>query len=538
MRERAVIYCRVSTEEEKQINALENQMKEARNAAKENGWIIVDEYIDEGKSGTTTRKREEYNRLVNHMTEDRFDIIIIKSQDRLMRNTKEWYLFVDKLVVNHKKLYLYLEHKFYTTDDALITGIKAILAEEYSRELSKKVNHAHANRQKNGNSFVITSNTWGYDKVNKQIKINEKEAEIVRFIYEMCANGHGSRSISKMLQEKGIESRSGGHFSETTIRKIIRNPLFKGTALLNVRHKDFETKSTVYTNKEDWIVREHAVPPIVSEEIWTAANEKMDQRSRKVKADEYGKRAIGINLGKQELSGKIICGYCGSSYWRTRYKNKTGAYTINWSCSEYVSRGRKSSETRRRGSKAKIKGIGGCDNIHIKDDDLNQVLKEAAQLMQSQIGYDIVQEAFQTLEQIIKEESIENILCSIEEKIREVQSKRELLVEKMLEGIISDDMFQIKEGQYKERYEKLLEEKETYIAEQRKRDSDRQRLSQIQERIKNISENELAVEEFVQEIDKIIVYPHKLVLKFYLLEDMIVQVKQINYRKKEFTICR
>ena len=92
--------------------------------------------------------RKEYNRLYEELSENKFDIIVIKSQDRLMRNTRDWYLFVDRMVKAGKQLYMYMEQKFYSADDALITGIKAILAEEYSRELSRKINNAHYHRQK------------------------------------------------------------------------------------------------------------------------------------------------------------------------------------------------------------------------------------------------------------------------------------------------------------------------------------------------------------------------------------------------------
>ena len=130
---RAVTYCRCSTEEESQKDALIKQVQEAKECICRKGWLHVDSYV-ESRSGTTTKGRTEYHRLMEDMMSDKFDIIVIKSQDRLMRNTKDWYLFVDRLVTNGKKLYMYIEHKFYTADDALITGIKAILAEEYSFE--------------------------------------------------------------------------------------------------------------------------------------------------------------------------------------------------------------------------------------------------------------------------------------------------------------------------------------------------------------------------------------------------------------------
>lgn len=101
--------------------------------------------------------RREYNRLYEDLEQNRFDVVVIKSQDRLMRNTRDWYLFSDRLNCAGKRLYFYLENTFYSPEDALLTGIKAILAEEYSRELSKKMNLAHQKRQQNNGKPVLTS---------------------------------------------------------------------------------------------------------------------------------------------------------------------------------------------------------------------------------------------------------------------------------------------------------------------------------------------------------------------------------------------
>ena len=155
----------------------------------------------------------------------------------LMRNTKDWYLFVDRLLTQQKKLYIYIERKFYTTDDALITGIKAILAEEYSRELSKKINNAHKNRQMQNGPVVLTSNTYGYRKMpDKSVVIIEEEAQIKRRMYELCAAGFGSRTISAILKNEGITARNGKPFTDSAILRMIHNPLNKGTAEIGRAH--------------------------------------------------------------------------------------------------------------------------------------------------------------------------------------------------------------------------------------------------------------------------------------------------------------
>ena len=188
---RAVFYARVSTEEERQLNALEKQIQENRDVISNNGWILVGEYIDEGKTGTTTKRRSAYKHLLADMTEGKFDIVVCKDQDRLQRNTLDWYLFVDNLVKNNLKLFMYLDNKFFIpSEDALITGIKAIIAEEYSRNLSKKLNNANRRRVEKalaGEEIAAMGNgkSLAFKIVNGKWVKDEKEAELGKKIFEL-----------------------------------------------------------------------------------------------------------------------------------------------------------------------------------------------------------------------------------------------------------------------------------------------------------------------------------------------------------------
>ena len=103
---RAVIYCRVSTQEQAQKDALEVQVKEAVQVCQEMGWTLVDRYV-EMETATVAEARSEYMRLISDIHTNKFDIIIVKSQDRINRNTKNWYLLIDEIVSNDKQLYLY-----------------------------------------------------------------------------------------------------------------------------------------------------------------------------------------------------------------------------------------------------------------------------------------------------------------------------------------------------------------------------------------------------------------------------------------------
>lgn len=359
---RAVTYCRCSTEEESQRDALIRQAAEARECIRRLNWFLVGEYI-ESRSGTSTQGRAQYQRLFADLSTDKFEVVVIKSQDRLMRNTRDWYIFADQLVNCGKKLYFYLENRFYSRDDALITGIKAILAEEYSRELSKKINNAHKNRQKTGSALMLTSNTYGYrKKPDKTLEIIEEEAAVKRQMYQLCADGYGSRRIARILRNEGARKRNGSFFSDSDVRRMIRNPMNKGTVVMNRKHYDFDTRQVIKVSEENQYVYENRIPAIVSSSLWEKANQEIDRRCSCKNTSNCS--FCGKNPGKYPLSGKLICGSCGAPFYRTVRSNKKGK-VYEWKCKTYLEEGRKKADR-----------DGGCDNIHLKEEFLYHWLED------------------------------------------------------------------------------------------------------------------------------------------------------------------
>ncbi len=537
---RAVYYCRVSTDDENQLTSIVNQKEESTKVIEENHWQLIDGYVDEGRSGTTTKRRDEYNRLFKDMESDKFDIIVIKTQDRLMRNTKEWYFFIDKLVQNNKKLYFYLERKFYSPDDALITGIKAILAEDYSRSLSKNINNAHRKRQEKGSSVIITSKTWGYDNVNKQIVVNDKEAEMVRFIYEMAEQNYGSRTIAKMLQDHGYYNHDGNKIAEQTVRRIIRSPLYKGTAVMNVLHKDFETKRTERNNKDKWIYHDHIVPAIVSEELWDKANKLMDARSKTFITEDFKMKTIGSKKNSNPLTSKIECGLCGSTYWRStavsEKKNK-----IYWNCSEYVQRGRRTKNNRSPKGKMEPKyevSNAGCDNIHLKEEDLDDLIYQLAQKIYMKSKEDIYSVASAILKQVINDTSeIEQQEKSVKCELEKQRTSREILLDRYLDGKIEDDIYRIKDAKIKERMTELEDACGELAAKKSSISEKQDRLKELENEIKMIADYDMSVVNIKNHIEQIMVYPEYMIFRFDIFGEIKIEVKKINYRKKEYNIC-
>lgn len=534
---RAVYYCRVSTDDENQATSITNQKEEAQKVIADNHWRLIDSYVDEGRSGTTTKRREAYNRLYKEMESDKFDIIVIKSQDRLMRNTKEWYFFIDKLVQNNKKLYFYLERKFYSPDDALITGIKAILAEDYSRSLSKNINNAHRKRQETGSNVIITSKTWGFDKVNKQVVINDKEAEMVRFIYEMAAQNNGSRTIAKMLQDNGYYNREGNKIAEQTVRRIVRNPLYKGTAVMNVLHKNFETKRTERNGKEKWIYHDNIVPAIVSEALWDKANKLMDARSDVFITKDFKTKITGSKKNSNPLTGKIVCGLCGSTFWRI---TSVGSHTekVYWSCKEYVRRGRKTKNAKSKtASKYEVKNVG-CDNIHLKESDLDRLIYELAQKIYTESEEDLYAAASAIIKQVLNDTGeTQQQEKSLAGELEKARSCREILLDKYLEHKIEDDIYHMKDTKLKERIAELENAWNELAAKKSSVSEKQDRMKELEHEIRMITDYDMSVIHIKSHIEKIEVYPDFMIFRFDIFGNVKVEVKKINYRKKEFHIC-
>lgn len=516
---RAVIYCRCSTEEESQVDALAKQVIEAKEAVKRNHWLLVDSFV-ESRSGTTAEGRREYLRLFDQMQSDQFDVIVIKSQDRLMRNTKDWYVFIERMQKNGKQLYLYLENKFYSPEDALISGIKAIMAEEYSRELSKKINNAHRHRQKNGGRMMLTNKTYALKKEpDGSVTVIEEQAEVVREIYRLCAAGYGSRVIANLLQEKGIRSKNGLFMTETTVRRILRNPLYKGDMILNRTHFDFDTKSLIHNPEDQWIYAEHVAPAIVDEALWARANAAMDERA--AAKHQNGRYPKGSNPGKYNLSGILICGCCGKPYYRTWRRGYRDPEEIvyEWKCSAYINIGRKNHN--RRDSQRKTSRLladeQGCDNIHLREDVVYQLLEQLSgryYQIQLQEKESIIQKTIQLLERVMSRNPSEQKCRDLKTERESVRKKKQLLLEKLLAGIVTDADYQVMNRQLESRLQEIEGQLEKLQKGEQERKNIAGRLEQIKARLEQGGVEKATAGQMLRNVEHIIVHEWQLEVCF------------------------
>lgn len=480
---RVVCYCRVSTEEEKQLNALQKQIEELELFVNNNvEWQLVDTYVDEGRSGTTTKGRPSYQKLYNDLLTDKFDIVLIKDQSRLMRNTLDWYQFLDRLMKTEKQLYLYLDNCFYTPDNKFITGIKAMMAEEYSRELSKKITSAARRSQKNGTVYG-NSRTLGYRKNHGKLEIVPEEAELVRQIFEWYSQGEGTNKILSKLKSMGVTSSTGTDFSMSTLRRLLQNERYKGLLISNKMSYDFETKKQKRNPVEEYIIIPNGVPAIVSEELWDRCAEIREARVKKYKLSEnsrYSKEEIQSRyLGKYPLSGKLICKKCGrpmqhdSSYTQAHFKGNTGRDVTKWDCRTYHLYGK--DETKH-----------GCKNTRIYNTEIMACVKQVIYDMTSSSSKEDISQILEVLKSILEEDKHSEQITLLENQITTTKNKLNKLLDMLLDETIDKVSYNSKKEELDTKLNQLQEKLTSIMSQNIKASTKEERLKHIEDFLNTI----------------------------------------------------
>jgi len=435
---RVVYYARVSTEEEQQASALQIQCAENEEFIRgRSNWQLVDKYIDEGKSGTTTAGRKEFLRMISDMKQDKFDIILIKQIDRGWRNLADWKTFERILLESGKMLFIRLRNEYYNVEDDgnyISTTMDSMFAEWYSRNLSRKMNNAHKTRMKKG-TVVTNGKLWGYDQVNGDLVINVGEANVVRQVFNMYVNGKGFRTISLELETLGFKNQNGSTFSLTTLRRMIKNEKYKGVLICGKRHLNFFTKAYEDVPESEWIIHPNRVPQIVSEATWNEANRLLGEKRKELMIEEKSKIAGHFN-GSFPLSGKILCGKCGAPYYHSirligpkGLKQKVGV----WQCSSY----------RRYG----VNHEKGCNCSFVYEEDLHEAIREYVFKLWKNKNEVIGQVVDALGKAFDKNDFVSAKVDRFEEEIVRLNAKRDNLIDLYSDQLISKEDFTRKAGQ-------------------------------------------------------------------------------------------
>ena len=232
-------YCRVSTDKTDQINSLEAQKNFFTEYTEKNGHNLVRLYADEGISGTKTKNRREFLRLMKDAKQGLFEMVVVKDISRFARNT------VDLLQNIRTLKALGIETTFLTSNmtvlgqSEFVLTIFGALAQEESANTSKRVKFG---KKMNAEKGRVPNFVYGYDKTIGDyfnLSINEKEAQVIRQIYNWYLNeGYGAAKISNMLNEKGIRTKRNCKWSQNAICRILTNELYTGKITVSYTHLD------------------------------------------------------------------------------------------------------------------------------------------------------------------------------------------------------------------------------------------------------------------------------------------------------------
>ena len=369
-KKRVAAYCRVSTDQEEQLSSYEAQVNYYTSyIEKHPDYEFAGIYADEGITGTTTKKREQFNRMIKDCNAGKIDMIITKSISRFARNTLDCLNFVRQL----KDLgvgVMFEKENIFTLDGKgeVLLSILSSLAQDESRSISENSTWGIRRRFEQGKLHVNHTKFLGYDKdKNGNLVVNEKQAKIVRRIYQEFLDGKGANRIARDLEFGGVSNWNGkAKWYEGSIRKMLTNEKYKGDALLQKTYTvDFLSKKRADNNGEvpQYYV-EDSHPAIIDKEMWEAVQLEMERRRNF--ALQYGIQKLEYATTDNPFAGRVICGSCGRVFGRKVWNSTSEKLRrIVWQCNgKYLGKGEK-----------------GCGSRHIDDAVLYQAFVNVFNMM-------------------------------------------------------------------------------------------------------------------------------------------------------------
>ena len=421
---RVTYYARVSSESDEQLNSLENQIRYYEDLIRKNrAWTFVPGYIDEGLSGISTKKRENFNRMIDEAAEGRFDLVITKEISRFARNTLDSIQFTRQLLGYGVGVFFQNDNiNTLDEDSELRLSIMSSIAQDELRKLSSRVKFGHQQAIKQ-NVVLGNSRIFGYRTDQKRLVIDESEAPMVRELFELYASDkYSMKQIETLFWEKGYRNLNGNKIAHSTMSNIIANPKYKGYYAGNkVKVVDMFTKKQKFLPPEEWVMFKdesgEIVPAIVSEELWDQANEILKRRSEDVKNRQ------GICNHANLLTGKLWCTHCGQPYYRRESKDRSGKKNSKWVCS------------------GKIKnGADSCPSFPLYEEELKPLLLEVFRDT-SPSAEQLIDEYIEMYKSLDRDGELDKRIAELERTVETVEKKKQKLLMFNAMGELSDKDF-------------------------------------------------------------------------------------------------
>ncbi len=304
---RVAAYARVSSSSDDQINSFDAQNKHYSDLihSKEN-WQMVDIYADRGISGRTAEKREDFQRLLSDCRNGKIDRILVKSISRFARNTKECLEVIRELKLLGISVYFEKENiDTAKMSGEMMTAMFASMAQEESQSISGNMRWSCQKRMASG-TFIPSTVPYGYRLIERKIKIEPAEAEVVRGIYQAYLSGKGKDEIADELNKREVASQSGKPWQYRTVAYILANEFYTGDSRWQKRYMTdtFPPRLVVNQGERPQYYAEDNHAAIISREDYQRAQCLLQNRR-----EQY---AISRDVKENPFLKVIQCGCCGS----------------------------------------------------------------------------------------------------------------------------------------------------------------------------------------------------------------------------------
>ncbi len=436
---RVTDYARVSTDHLEQKKSLQNQVEHFEQYIKENpNWTYVKGYVDDGITGTSDVKRDNFMKMIEDARSGKFDLIVTKEISRFSRNTLDSIKYTRELL-SYGVAVLFVNDNINTAmpDSELRLTIMASMAQDEIRRLSERVKFG-MNRAIERGEILGNDLLYGYkkDKDTGVLNIIEEEAKVVRRIYELYAVEELTLSkIVKTLNSEGLKTCQGNKWCISTISRMIENPKYKGYYCARKSEiVDYMTKKIKYFEKDDWVMYEDKtrIPPIIDEDLWNRANNRLISRK---KAFSERKEDKSIYKNRYLYSAKIYCGQHNTVFHRREFrKNKKD---ITWVCSEYLKSGKST-----------------CDSPNIRESELDAIFKDLISKLQIDSN-EVIDTLMNYYKHLEIDTGIDEEINIREKEINNLYAKKDKLLELSLQGSLSNTEFYERNNSFNEKIKVL-----------------------------------------------------------------------------------
>lgn len=418
---RVVFYARVSTEHEKQISALDNQIEWYRELiAKNKEWKLVDCYIDEGLTGTSADKRKEFQRMMKDGIENHeFDLIITREVSRFARNTVDTLQWSRRLLAENIRVYFVNDNIDTGKEDGeLRLSIMSTLAQDESRKISSRVK-AGLKIARNRGTILGTGNILGYDRTRDgEFIINPEQAETIKLIYKWYLEGNGIRKIKTLLEQYSRKSATGKvKWDVSAISRVLSNPMYTGYQYQQQSISDgYLTQKRKKQGKEEFILVKGKHEPIITKEIY----DKVQEIKKGRMTFDTSQRPTGRREVKDIWARKLICG-CGSRYKTYHWR----ADVYGYSCWEQTINGKKSFR-----EKKGLSAEGACELPSICDWKLEMMMWKVIKRTWT-TGQQDIENAFHIIKECYQDDKEDNtsMIQALKAKLEKLEKRKNSLID-------------------------------------------------------------------------------------------------------------